>query len=201
MGDIQSGDRRGDKEAEVNTTGDIQSSSELDAFYSNADPWGYIGNPDDERRKLELLSTLPRRKFERCLDIGCGNGFVTCSLPGASVLGIDISPKAIEWARQNGIEQGIADRVQFKNFSLLDPAIADLGRFDLVVVTGVLYEQYIGKAKSVVRTIVDDLLEDGGVIASCHIRDWSHMRFPYTLLDRLLYPYREYTHHLEVLVK
>lgn len=185
----------------MTAAGDIQSGSELDAFYSDADPWGYVGNSDDERRKVELLSALPRRRFERCLDIGCGNGFVTCSLPGDSILGIDISSKAIEWARQNSVKQGMADRVHFRNLSLLDPAITDLGRFDLIVVTGVLYEQYIGKAKSVVRTLIDDLLEEGGVIASCHIRTWSHMRFPYTLLDRLLYPYREYTHHLEVLVK
>ncbi|MEO8364607.1 MAG: class I SAM-dependent methyltransferase [Pseudoxanthomonas sp.] len=180
---------------------ELQSRLDLDAFYSDADPWGYSGNPDDERRRAELLSALPRRQFKRCLDIGCGNGFVTCSLPGDSVLGIDISPKAIEWARQHAAEKGIAERVKFSPLSLLDPAIADLGRFDLIVVTGVLYDQYIGKAKSVVRTVVDDLLEGGGVIASCHIRHWNHLRFAYTLLDRLLYPYREYTHHLEVLVK
>lgn len=179
----------------------IQKSSELDAFYDRADPWGYIGNPDDERRRLELLSALPRRKFARCLDIGCGNGFVTGSLPGDRVVGIDISPKAIQWAQQISAEQGSADRIEFKCLSLLDPAISGLGKFDLIVVTGVLYEQYIGKAKSLVRIVIDEMLEDGGVIASCHIREWDHIRFPYTLLDRLLYPYRGYTHHLEVLVK
>lgn len=177
---------------------EIQKPEELDAFYADPDPWGYRSNVDDDRRRMELMSVLPRRNYARCLDIGCGNGFVTFYLPGEEVVGIDLSQKAIQWASERAAEQPRPERFRFEAMSLFDPALKGLGRFDLVVVTGVLYEQYIGKGKSVVRALVDDALEEGGVLVSCHIRDWAPLRFPYSLLDMTMYPYREYTHQLEV---
>lgn len=176
----------------------IQKPDELDAFYETPDPWGYRSHADDDRRRIELLAALPRRKYRRCLDIGCGDGFVTFSLPGDDVVGIDVSEKAIQWAARQAAEQPVPQRFDFERLSIFDPELKALGRFDLIVITGVLYEQYIGKGKAVVRSVVDDLLQDGGVLASCHIREWSPVRFPYPLLDMTLYPYREYTHQLEI---
>ena len=182
-------------------TSRLQNGDELNAFYADADPWGYRRHPDDERRRLELLSVLPRRHYDRSLDIGCGNGFITFSLPGAEVVGIDISSKAIDWARSSAQGEPRPERFRFESRSLFEPEVRALGRFDLVVITGVLYEQYIGRGASVVRCLVDDLLVDGGILASCHIREWSSSRFPYSLLDTTLYPYRDYTHQLEVFRK
>ena len=179
----------------------IQNSEDLDEFYENPDPWGYRTNSDDERRRMELFSALPRRGYKRCLDIGCGDGFVTLGLPGEGVVGVDISEKAIHWARQNAATLPDAGRFRFEQLSLFELDAHKLGRFDLIVITGLLYEQYIGKGKSVVRCILDDLLEEGGILVSCHIRDWLPPRFPYALLDMTLYPYREYTHQLEVYKK
>lgn len=182
-------------------SGGTQRPEELDAFYERPDPWGYRTHPDDERRRMELLAILPRREHRRCLDIGCGDGFVTHALPAREVVGIDASEKAVQWARQNNAGKADAARFRFENLSLFDPRVRALGRFDLVVITGVLYEQYIGKGRAVVRCLVDDLLEDGGTLVSCHIREWSPLRFPYGLLDMTLYPYREYAHQLEAYKK
>lgn len=179
----------------------IQDHRDLDAFYAAPDPWGYENNPHDDRRRLELLSALPRRPYRRCLDIGCGDGFVTFSLPGEEIIGVDVSQKAVQWARQRATTAADASRFRFEHASLFDLEPERLGRFDLVVITGVLYEQYIGKGRSVVRCLIDDLLEEGGILATCHIRDWLPPRFPYALLDMTLYPYREYTHQLEVYKK
>lgn len=179
----------------------IQHSDELNAFYEDADPWGYRQHPDDERRRLELLSVLPRRDYGRTLDIGCGNGFITFSLPGVEVVGIDISGKAIDWARSSAQGEAQPERFRFECRSLFESETRALGRFDLIVITGVLYEQYIGRGVSVVRCLIDDLLVDGGALVSCHIREWCSSRFPYTLLDTALYPYRDYTHQLEVFRK
>ncbi len=177
---------------------ELQKPGELDEFYEKPDPWNYRSNPDDERRRVELMSLLPRRNYARCLDIGCGNGFVTFFLPGDEVVGIDYSQKAVQWASELIAEQPRPERFRFECLSLFDPRLRELGRFDLVVVTGVLYEQYIGRGKAVVRNLVDEMLEEGGVLASSHIRDWSPLRFPYSLLDVTVYPYRDYTHQLEI---
>lgn len=176
----------------------IQPPGELDAFYEKPDPWGYRSHADDDRRRMELLAALPRRHYARCLDIGCGDGFVTFSLPGDEVVGIDVSRKAILWATQHAATLPDAGRFRFDSRSIFDPEVRELGPFDLIVVTGVLYAQYIGRGTSVVAALVDELLADGGILASCHIREWSLLRFPYSLLDMTLYPYREYTHQLEI---
>ncbi len=176
----------------------VQPPEELDAFYREPDPWGYHGHPDDARRRSELLGVLPRRPFRRVLDVGCGNGFVTLSLPGDEVVGIDVSAEAVRWAREAAQRERDPARFRFECLSLFDPAIESLGRFDLVVITGVLYPQYVGHAYSVARWRLDQALEPGGILASCHIREWTSCRPPYSLLDMTLYPYRGRTHQLEI---
>lgn len=180
---------------------DTQSACDLDAHYSVEDPWDYDTTRDDKIRRERLLSLLPRRKFHRSLDIGCGNGFLTFSLPGDTVVGCDISAKAIEWAEKRAEARPDRDRFDLRVLSLFELPQASLGRFDLLVITGVLYRQYIGGAFSLVQMIVDDLLEENGVLISVHIDDWCRRIFPYTLLDMSYYSYREYIHRLEVYLK
>lgn len=179
----------------------IQTVSELDAFYEKPDPWNYQDNPDDLRRKNELLSLLPRHKYVRTLDIGCGDGFVTFQLPGEHVVGADLSEKAIQWAECNRQKRQDAERFSFIKSSVFDLDSRQVGQFDLVVITGVLYPQYIGRSFSVVREVIGSLLDVNGVVASCHIDEWNPPRFPYPLLDISLYPYRGYTHRLEIYKK
>jgi len=176
--------------------GEIEEAEKLDAFYSNEDPWGYRTNTEDAKRRAVLLAELPRRNYTATLDIGCGNGFVTMHLPGQKVLGIDLSSKAIEHARRQ--EDG---RVSFVPMNLFDLDPGKIGRFDLVVITGVLYSQYIGKASLLAQTLIDRVLSEDGILASVHIDDWYQVRFPYLLAKQISYPYREYTHLLELYYK
>ena len=176
----------------------IQAPEELDSFYAENDPWKYYEHPDDIRRRIELLSVLPRIPFRRTLDIGCGNGFVTFSLPGDEIVGVDISHKATEWAKEAVSSQPHPHRFRFQCASLLESDILALGTFDLIVITGVLYPQYLGKATAVARYNIHQLLAPRGVVASCHIREWARVRLPYSILDMSLYPYREFTHQLEI---
>jgi predicted TPR repeat methyltransferase len=179
----------------------IQKPESLDRFYESPDPWGYRNSADDERRRSELLAALPPRRYQRGLDIGCGNGFVTFSLPAEHVLGADVSAKAIEWAERERGSQPRPDRFTFLQSSLFELDRDRLGTFDLIVVTGVLYKQYIGKGSALVRLLVDGLLRQGGILASCHIREWSPPAFPYDRLDTSVYPYRDYAHQLEIYEK
>ena len=176
----------------------VQTPEELDSFYAEPDPWNYFETPDDQRRRIELLSVLPRKQYHRVLDIGCGNGFITFSLPGEEIVGIDMSSKAIEWASNAISDQALPNRFRFECFSLFGPEILGLGKFDLIVITGVLYPQYLGKAAALANYNIHQLLAPRGVVASCHIREWARVRLPYSILDMSLYPYREFTHQLEI---
>jgi 2-polyprenyl-3-methyl-5-hydroxy-6-metoxy-1,4-benzoquinol methylase len=178
----------------------IQSSENLNNWYSNADPWGYEQSSDDLKRKSILLAEIPRG-YERgkTLDIGCGHGFITRDLPGESVLGIDLSENAIGQAKGRNSRS----HVSYQTGDLLDlaPLLDSGSRFDLIIVTGVLYPQYIGKSFQTVRKNIDRLLNSSGCLISVHIEAWCPHRFPYLSRQRICYQYREYDHQLEVYLK
>ena len=68
-------------------------------------PKSYEELSDRHRKVLEVLS---RYKFERLLDIGCGDGNFTALVGKAcgakEVYGVDISEKGVEMAKKNGIK-------------------------------------------------------------------------------------------------
>lgn len=176
----------------------MQSANELDEFYHQPDPWDYQSNPDDRERKNRLLSLLPAGTVQRTLDIGCGDGFITFDLPGKKVVGVDLSQRAVRFAQDRAAARDDSARFEYRAMSLFELTSGLLGKFDLIVITGVLYRQYIGNASSMVNLIIDDLLEPGGYLVSCHINEWLMSRFPYSRIDASLYTYRGYTHKLEV---
>ena len=83
----------------------------------------------------------PSRQDVRILDAGCGTGVGTEYLvhlnPQAQVTGIDLSPGALEVARERCQRSG-ADRVEFHNLSIYDADRLD-GEFDLINCVGVLH--------------------------------------------------------------
>jgi predicted TPR repeat methyltransferase len=172
----------------------LQPLSDLEKWWENPDPWEYENNPEDINRRAMILSALPQKRYKKILDIGCGNGFVTHRLPGEEIIGVDISTNAISHAQKAGFFH-----IRYYPYSLFDlPRLSWTQSFDLIVITGVLYPQYIGKSHRLVYTILDDLLVMGGELVSCHIDEWHESRFPYNTLHREYYPYREYIHLLEV---
>lgn len=68
------------------------------------------------------------------LDVGTGSGAIAIALaknlPDASVTGIDISPDAMKFARQNN--ENTAAGVTLKEADILDAGL-DMGRFDVIV--------------------------------------------------------------------
>lgn len=174
----------------------IQAPEELERWYGQPDPWGYESNPEDIKRKAVLLSELPQREYRRVLDVGCGHGFITRDLPGQEIIGIDISSEAIAQAGRH-----TSDRISFRQASLFDlPDLLDRP-FDLVVITGVIYPQYIGHALGAAYDAIGRLLADDGILVSVHIDQWYKARFPLLRLKEVYYPYREYTHRLEIYIK
>jgi release factor glutamine methyltransferase len=69
----------------------------------------------------------------RVLDMGCGAGAnaVLAARTGATVLGVDVNPAAVEASRANAARNGVADRTEFAVSDLFDAVEGD---FDLVVI-------------------------------------------------------------------
>jgi len=174
----------------------IQSRKELDDFYLTTDPWGYYNNPHDITRKARILSALPQRRYETALDIGSGNGFITNSLPATQIIGLEYSEKAVTWANQNA-----APNVKYMQGSLFDLPDLSLPPMDLIVITGVLYSQYIGNSMRLVYVLIDRILKPGGILLCSHIYEWYQSRFPYLTMSREYFSYRDYSQVLEVYVK
>lgn len=179
--------------------GQIQPVQDIEEWFKKPDPWGYEQHPDDAKRRAILKSLLEGRDYGRVLDIGCGDGFITRVLPGKEIIGVDISKNAVSQARANSA--GLS-HIRYEACSLFDlplPGFED--SFDLIVVTGVLYPQYIGEGDLMAFTLLDLMLKSGGVMVSCHIDAWYNFRFPYITFHREYYRYREYTHLLEAFFK
>lgn len=91
-----------------------------------------IPRPDTElmvERAVSLLRQSGARPLP-AVDVGTGSGAIAVTLahlvPGLQVYAIDISPDALEVARQNAARHGVADRVKFCQGNLLEPIPADL---------------------------------------------------------------------------
>jgi release factor glutamine methyltransferase len=101
-------------------------------------PATLVPRPDSETVVAAALLALgTRRKGSdglRILDLGTGSGCLLVALlhelPGATGLGVDLSPEAVEAARFNAARNRVAERAAFA-VSDWDKAIE--GRFDLVV--------------------------------------------------------------------
>lgn len=173
-----------------------ESKEEIENFYEKSDPWGYKTNPSDKFRKQRILKVLNefleksgRQKFKRTLDLGCGEGWITEDLPAEEIIGIDISSQAIERTKKS------ASKAQYYSLDLNEILIKDLliGNFDLIVATGIFYKDYI-KPKVVEKII--DYLEPGGILLSCHIKQWKIFRPKLSKLYQEEFPYREYDEEL-----
>lgn len=107
-----------------------QSKEELEKHYASPDPWGYKQSKDDEHRKRLIVgvSSLFHAEcglFARALDIGAGEGWISQELPAHEVDGLELSDQA-------------AARFPVCVRRVINP----VGRYDLVVATGIWYPHY-----------------------------------------------------------
>ena len=175
----------------------IQKREELEKWHETEDPWGYNENKEDIFRKEILFSELPDKKYKNVLDIGCGQGFITKDLPGENIYGVDISQSAIDFANK----LALSDNLVFKQGSIFDIDKLFEIKFDLIIITGVLYPQYIGESSSLIYLLIDKILKKEGILVSVHINDWYKSQFPYLKTKQTFYNYRQYIHNLEIYSK
>lgn len=175
----------------------IQSKKNLDKFHNDIDPWDYEKSNDDLIRRDILLREISEFSPKSILDIGCGQGFITSKLNADEIMGIDISSRAIEHAKL----QNKNKKIQYFNLSIFELFDFNNSKFDMILITGVLYPQYIGDSSSLIYSLIDRILLTGGTLVNVHIDEWYRCSWPYIKIKDLHYPYRTYTHKLEIFRK
>ncbi len=130
-------------------------------------PWARTEPPQ------ELVELIEGRKISPCktIDIECGEGFYSIYLAskGFDVTGIDISERAIQYAKGNA-----ASRVVNVHFIVMD--IADLERlnekFDFVLEWALIYQIMPSQRRKYVEDVAE-LLDKGGKYLSVCFNEQS----------------------------
>ena len=95
----------------------------------------------DQMFTTSMGGVLPEQsdptRFERVLDVGCGTGGWLIELAKAypsikTLVGIDVSARMIDYARQQASEEGVSDRVEFRVMDALRMIESPKNYFDLV---------------------------------------------------------------------
>ena len=93
-----------------------------------------IPRPETEELLERALKLAPRDRPTRCIDLGTGAGVIAVCLarflPQSDVTAVDISPDALQLARENADLSGVSERIVFLESSWFDGVEGD---FDLIV--------------------------------------------------------------------
>lgn len=116
----------------------------------------------------ELIELIESGKIKPCkaLDIGCGEGFysIYLALKGFDVIGIDLSEKAIQYAKENAAKQGV-------NVCFMQMEIASLEKlkekFDFILEWGVLHHIMPLQRQKYVKDVSRILNKGGKYLSVC----------------------------------
>lgn len=90
------------------------------------------------RRELDFLERVIGKSQARLLDVGCGAGRVALGLAGKcrAVVGVDIAESMVQRARDEAATLGVSN-AEFHHGGA-DSAFSQFGKFDVIVLSGVL---------------------------------------------------------------
>lgn len=106
-----------------------------DLMYRYGAPWDAVGVRGELREFLDQGSVSPET-HPRAVDLGCGTGAnaVFLAEQGFESHGVDLSPVALEKARERARTAGVGDRVRFVRGDLTARQVPGLdGPFDLLL--------------------------------------------------------------------
>lgn len=96
-----------------------------------------IPRPETEELVEAVVSQMKDREGLMGVDVGTGSGAIVIalakSLPGSRWVAVDLSPEALEIAKTNARNLGVAEQIRFMQGDLLQPLVELGERFDLVV--------------------------------------------------------------------
>ncbi|MCB2188486.1 MAG: peptide chain release factor N(5)-glutamine methyltransferase [Deltaproteobacteria bacterium] len=99
-------------------------------------PGVLIPRPETELLVEEALAHLADQDYPRLLDLCTGSGAVALAVathhPGVAVVGVDLSARALAYARANAAALGLAERVSWLQGDLWEPLAAGGGFFEVI---------------------------------------------------------------------
>ncbi len=136
-------------------------------FARDADPWQTRTRWYERRKRALTLAALPRERYARAYEPGCGAGETTLALAQRcdELLASDASEAAVGQARARLSGTSNVSVVQAHMPHNWPP-----GSFDLIVVSELGYYLDAGKLTQLAQHC-RDALSDGGTLLACH---WRH---------------------------
>jgi predicted TPR repeat methyltransferase len=130
-------------------------------YESNPDPWGFQSSPYERAKYWTTLNALDDRRFASGLEVGCSIGILTGMLAQlcGRLLGVDIVEAPLPAARARCAH---LPQVRFERMRV--PAEWPADRFDLIVLSEVLYFLSADDIGLCARYVVDTLVPGGIVV-------------------------------------
>ncbi len=150
--------------------------------------------------RLDWISGLTTLKGRHVLDVGCGGGILADSMArqGATVLGIDLSIKALKVAQLHALEAQ-TQGVEYREISAEALAAEQSGMFDVVTCMEML--EHVPDPASVVNACAALVKPDGYVFFSTINRNLKAFLFAIVGAEYVLGILPRGTHEYEKLIK
>jgi trans-aconitate methyltransferase len=131
-------------------------------YAADPDPWRFATSFYERAKYLVTLAALPSRRFASGLEVGCSIGVLTRLLAAQCdrLLGVDVSAAPLVQARRTCAD---LRHVSFRQARI--PAEWPAGRFDLVVLSEVLYFLNAEQIAATARRLDACLLPGAAVVA------------------------------------
>jgi SAM-dependent methyltransferase len=131
-------------------------------YKADIDPWHFRTSEYERDKYQATVAALGRDQYDVALEAGCSTGVLTRLLSPRCVtlLAIDASAKAIEAAKSVSVPN-----VTFRVANL--PAEFPVGKFDLIVLSEVLYYFDEPDLQRVARSCIESISHDSEIIL-CH---------------------------------
>jgi SAM-dependent methyltransferase len=152
--------------------------SYFDGLYgASDDPYALRVRWYEERKRALILATLPRRRYQRAFEPGCGIGEFTVALSTRCdmVLASDRSARAVEIARQR--TSGLRNvRIERQDLPAQWPH--DSAAFDLILLCELGYFMEQDAMRELARHCEQALAGDGTLVACDWRPDFAERRLP-----------------------
>lgn len=140
------------------------------------DPWGFTSRWYEQRKYALTLAALPSPRYGSVFEPGCSIGVLSAALAARCerLLCIDVSPRAVVSARRR---LASAPHAEVRPGDIVDDW-PDGERFDLIVLSEVLYYLDAEALHELIRRLPGSLTPDGEIVA-VHWR-WPVDEYPQT---------------------
>ncbi len=130
-------------------------------YRANPDPWNFTTSAYEQDKYEATLAALGTRRFGRALEVGCSIGVLTELLAKHcdQLIGLDFAPSAVEAAR---IRCAPYPGVTIEHMQV--PQQWPVGRFDLIVLSEVLYFLNESDLKAICAQTLRSILPGGRVM-------------------------------------